>query len=68
MSEENNEDEGLQGDTPRRHNLLRIGKLTNLRQIAIECGRLYRRAEQREAEVINDKLAAAARAFAKSIV
>ena len=44
------------------------GKLTNLRQIAIECGRLYRRAEQREAEVINDKLAAAARAFAKSIV
>lgn len=44
MSEENNEDECLQGDTPRRHNLLRIGKLTNLRQIAIECGRLYRRA------------------------
>jgi hypothetical protein len=44
MTEENDEDEGQQGETPRGHNLQRVGKLRTLRDIAIECGRLYRRA------------------------
>jgi hypothetical protein len=43
MTQETEETEPLEGK-PSRHNLLRIGRLTNLRQIAIECGRLYRRA------------------------
>jgi hypothetical protein len=44
MDEETAETEDTEDKPPYRHNLLRIGRLTTLREISIECGRLYRRA------------------------
>ena len=52
MTEDNEEaEEVLDTTTPlskitpkKRHNLLRVGKLQTLRDIAIECSKLYRRA------------------------